>query len=83
MKDIQNKNDNFDYRKPDSNESQVHLNIRETDKSKKDEIKRSNVKHLPSFEKQGGAFVERPSKLEIYLNASEQEKNEKLYRIYG
>lgn len=52
------------------------------DKREEQQLKKSSVKQLPQFEKLG-LYPDRPSKLELYLNASEEEKNEKLHRIYG
>lgn len=78
VKDIKNKNQEFQFKEGDQLKKS-----KSPYENKKEDLEKSKVKQLPSFDKQLPLFADKPSKLELYLNASEQEKKEKLHRIYG
>jgi len=80
VQDIHSKNKLFEYRQEPSND---RSRTKQTTHLKNEELARKESKKDQAAQKENYCFYERASKLDEYLNASEEEKNEKLHKIYG
>ena len=82
VQDIQAMNRGFEQKSP--NESNEKSRLKQMIENKQQHSRNLSIKHEKEVDiKEKGLLTDKTNKLEQYLTFSEQEKNDKLHRIYG